>query len=286
MKPPAFDYLQVDTVSEAYDAWQSRAGDAVYLAGGHSIVPSLALRLQAPSMLIDISRIAELQGVELHDGWLRVGAMTRHVEVMHDVLIASHAQLLQLAAPHVAHPAIRNRGTIGGSISLADPAAEFPAAVLALRAEMEVAGPHGVRRIPADKFFVDIYETAMDPGEILIAVHIPPVVSGEVQAFDELVRRRGDYAMVGCAIQGVNVNGILSDISIAFFSVGSKPTRAQGAEAALQGCKLDDMTIAAAQRALINDLNPLDEPTIPAHMRIHLARVLFGRLLAQMGEQS
>lgn len=285
MKSPALDYLRVETLSAALDAFAGQEGDAIYLAGGHSVIPSLTLRLQAPSLLIDISHIAELSGVEVVDGWLRIGAMTRHAEMLSNPLIRAHAPLLKAAAPHVAHPAIRNRGTIGGSLSLADPASEFPAVAIAMRAEIEVVGPQGLRRIPADDFFLGLYETAMEPGEILRSVFVPPVAAGQVVAFDELARRRGDYAMVGAGIQASFDGDRLADIGIAFFSVGPKPTRTASVEAVLRGCVLDRETIKAAQAALADDLEPDDQPQMSGAMRLHLARVLLGRLLGNLGGQ-
>lgn len=279
MKSPALDYVRAESLSDAFDAFASQDGDALYLAGGHSIIPSLTLRLQAPALLIDISHIAELSGVEMIDGWLRIGAMTRHAEAITDPLITRHAPLLAAAAPHVAHPAIRNRGTIGGSLSLADPASEFPAVAVALRAELEVVGPDGTRRIPAEDFFQGLYETAMAPGEILRSILVPPVPKGQVVAFDELNRRRGDYAMVGAALQASMDGDRCNNISIVFFSVGSRPTRAAGAEAVLRGNGLEAETIKAAQSALADDLQLEDEPQMSASMRLHLARVLLGRLL-------
>lgn len=283
MKSPALDYLRVETLSAALDAFAGQGGEAIYLAGGHSVVPSLTLRLQAPSLLIDISRIAELSGIELIDGWLRIGAMTRHAEMISNPLIAAHAPLLSAAAPHVAHPAIRNRGTIGGSLSLADPASEFPAVAIAMRSEIEVVGPQGPRRVSADDFFLGLYETAMAPGEILRSVFVPPVAAGQVVAFDELARRRGDYAMVGAGIQASLEGGRVEDASIAFFAVGSRPTRAASVEAALSGRMLDAVAIKAAQAVLADDLEPDDQPNMSAAMRLHLARVLLGRLLGNLG---
>ena len=283
MKSPALDYLRVETLSAALDAFAGQGGEAIYLAGGHSVMPSLTLRLQAPSLLIDISRIAELSGVELIEGWLRIGAMTRHAEMISNPLITAHAPLLKAAAPHVAHPAIRNRGTIGGSLSLADPASEFPAVAIAMRAEIEVVGPQGARRVKADDFFLGLYETAMAPGEILRSVFVPPVAEGQVAAFDELARRRGDYAMVGAGIQASLEGGRVEDISIAFFAVGSKPTRTANVEAALSDRMLDAVAIKAAQAALADDLEPDDQPHMSAAMRLHLARVLLGRLLGSLG---
>ena len=282
MKSPALDYIRVDTLSAALEAFAAEDGDAVYLAGGHSIIPSLTLRLQAPSLLIDISRIAELSGVALEDGWLRIGAMTRHVEALTNPLIGEYASLFTAAAPYVAHPAIRNRGTIGGSISFADPASEFPAVAVALRCEFEVVGANGARRIPADDFFLGLYETAIAPGEILRSIYVPPAVAGQVVVFDELARRRGDYAMVGAGLQAVMNVGCVDDISIAFFSVGLKPVRAASAEVVLRGTNLDAAVIASAQAALADDLDPDDQPDMPASMRMHLARVVMGRLLGKL----
>lgn len=284
MKAPAFDYVSAGSVSEAIAMRAAHGEDAIYLAGGHSVVPSLTLRLQAPSILIDISKIAELSGVELIDGWLRIGAMTRHVEVLKHPLIAKHAPLLAAAAPYVAHPAIRNRGTIGGSVALADPASEFPAMMLAIRAELEVVGPEGVRRMAADDFFQDLYETAMAPGEILRSILVPPLIEGTVFAFDELARRRGDYALVGAGLQLVIKEGVVMAADIALFSVGHTPTRARNAQAAMMGKQLDTDAIAAAQSALSDDLDLSDEPQMPASMKLHLARVLVGRLLGKLGE--
>ncbi|TDE37954.1 FAD binding domain-containing protein [Antarcticimicrobium sediminis] len=282
MKSPAFEYVRAESVADAMSAYAEADGDAVYLSGGHSVVPSLALRLQAPALLIDLSNIAALSGISLHDGWLRIGAMTRHVQALKDPLIAAHAPLFTAAAPFVAHPAIRNRGTLGGSLAHADPASEFPAAAVAMRAELEIASSQGIRRVPADDFFVDIYETAIEPGEVLQAIHVPSPVAGQVIGFDEIARRRGDYAMVGAAVQAVSRGSGLEDVSIALFSVGNHPVRARKAQAALTGRMIDADAIADAQAALEDDLDPPDDPQFPASMRLHLARVLLGRVLANL----
>ena len=285
MKSPALDYVRVDSLSAAFDAFAAKDADVQYLAGGHSIVPALNLRLQAPSLLIDISRIPELSGVELSDGWLRIGAMTRHAEALTHPLIIEHAPLLHAAAPFVAHPAIRNRATIGGNLVLADPASEFPAVAVAMQAEMEIVGQNEVRRVPADEFFVGLYETAMKPGEILRSLFVPRAREGQRVAFDELSRRRGDYAMVGAAVQAVMADEQLSDIRIAFLSVGDRPVRAATAEASLRGGGLDATSIKAAQAVLAADLVLEDLSQMPAATRLHLARVLLGRLLCRLGGQ-
>ena len=282
MKSPAFDYIRADSVAGALRSYADADGDAVYLAGGHSVMPSLSLRLQAPSLIVDLSEIVDLSGIWVEDGWLRIGAMTRHVQAITDPLIAQYAPLFTAAAPHVAHPAIRNRGTLGGSLAHADPASEFPASAVAMRAEMEIIGVDGARRVGADDFFIDIYETAIEPGEILQAIYVPAPVKGHVFGFDEIARRRGDYAMVGAAVQATASGDILNDVSIALFSVGNRPTRAVCAQQVLNGRRVDAAAIADAQAALADDLDPTDDPQFPARMRMHLARVLLGRVLAKL----
>lgn len=284
MKARAFSYYRPATITEALTAFAEAGGDASYIAGGQSLVPALALRLQAPERLIDITHIPELRGTSQEDGSLRLGALTRHVEAHDDPLIARCAPLLALAAPHVAHPAIRNRGTLGGSVALADPASEFPAMMLAMDAEMEIVGPEGARRVPAATFFQDLYQTAIEPGELLVAFHIPLAQPQHRCAFDELARRRGDYAIVGCGAMLGLEGTLVADARIAFLSVGPVPVRARTAEAVLAGGMLDAAAIRRAQAALADDLDPQDDEQVPAAMRLHLARVLLGRLLGRIAE--
>ena len=281
MKIPAFAFERANSLADAFAAFAA-SDEAVFLAGGHSVVPSLALRLQAPEKLIDISQIDELRGISVVNGTLRIGALTRHSEVASDALIRTHAPLLALAAPFVAHPAIRNRGTIGGNLVHADPASEFPAVMLALEAEMEITCPGGTRFVAAHEFFKDIYETACKAGEILVAIHVPVVAQNTRCVFDEFVRRHGDYAMVGCGIQITFDGAIVRDPRISFLSVGSTPLRASGVEGVLEGSTLSSGLIARAQDVLENDLEPLEDPNVPVEMRLHLARVLMRRLLERM----
>lgn len=282
VKARAFSYVRPASIAEALAAFAEAGGDASYIAGGQSLVPALALRLQAPERLIDIAHIPELRGVAVHEGRLRLGALTRHVEAAGDPLIAQYAPLLALAAPHVAHPAIRNRGTLGGSVSLADPASEFPAMMLAMGAEMEIAGAEGMRRVPAEDFFQDLYQTALELGELLVAFHVPLAGPSHRCAFDEFARRRGDYAIVGCGVM-LRIDGIsVDEARIAFLSVGPTPLRAKAAEAALGGVVLDAESIRRAQAALTEDLAPAEDEQVPAAMRLHLARVLLGRLLGRI----
>jgi len=283
VKARAFSYFRASTIDEALAAHARCGGEARFIAGGQSLVPALALRLQAPQLLIDIAHIAELRGVSRQGDWLRIGALTRHREMLSEPLIGAHAPLLAAAAPHVAHPAIRNKGTLGGSVALADPASEFPAMVLAMGAEIEIVGPNGLRRVAADDYFIDLFETALAPGELLTAVHVPVTGPQHRFAFDELARRRGDYALVGCGMLAACEGSRIDRIRIAFFSVGNTPLRARRAEAALAGAVLDAARIAAAQAALDGDLSPPDDDQVPAPMRRHLARVLLGRLLGRLG---
>lgn len=271
---------------EALKAFEEAGDDASYIAGGQSLVPALALRLQAPQLLIDIAHIPDLRGIELHGDWLRIGALTRHHEVLADPLIREHAPLYSEAAPHVAHPAIRNKGTLGGSISHADPASEFPAMTLALGAELEIAGRDGARRVPADDFFLDLFQTAIEPGELLVAIHVPVVRPGHRWAFHELARRRGDFALVGCGILAGFSDDVIEQIRIAFFSVGSTPVRVRQAEDSLIGKKLDQAAIVAAQAIVGDDLDPPEDEHTPPAMKRRLARVLLGRLLGQIARQA
>lgn len=284
MKAPAFDYRRVASVAEALDAYSSCGGEARYLAGGQSLLPALNLRLDAPDLLIDIGRIAALRGVAVDGDTLRIGALTRHAETLASPLVAAHAPILTQAAAYMAHPAIRNLGTMGGSLSLADPASELPACMRALGATLEITGPDGIRGVPADAFFRDLYETALVPGELLTAVRVPLAAPGARMHFAEIARRRGDYAMVGIAANLVLTDGLVTSARLGFCSVGPTPMRAPGAEAALTGHPLDADAIAAARAALADDLAPDDDDGLSAAARMHLARVLLGRVLAALGE--
>ena len=284
MKARAFKYFRAQSLEDALQAFDGAGGEGCYLAGGQSLVPSLSLRLQAPELLIDISRIEALTGISRSGNVLRVGALTRHVEMLTSPEIARHAPLLRRAAPFVAHPAIRNMGTFGGTLALADPSAEFPAMTLAMDAEFEIASLKGTRTTKADGFFKGLFETGLEPGEILTAIHIPCFGETERCVFDELARRRGDYALVGAGVQGTFAQDVVSAIRIAFLSVGPTPLRARHAEAAITGRTLSADTISDAQAALSDDLDPEDNDETSATMRMHLARVVLARLLGRLSQ--
>ena len=281
MKAPAFDYVRAKSLPEAL-ALLSRHGDeAKVIAGGQSLVPALNLRLLSPRLLVDIGGLGELKGIAAAGGKLRIGALTRHAELMDSSEVAAQAPLIARGIRHVAHPAVRNRGTIGGSLANADPATELPACMLALRAEIVAAGPDGERRIAAQKFFTGLYETALAADEILVAVEVPAIRLDERCAFLELARRRGDYALVGLAAQGAVRDGALSDLRLAWFGVGAKPTLAEAAAARLVG-PATEAALAEAQAALVSDLDPQDDIQASAATRLHLARVLLRRAVHEL----
>lgn len=282
VKARAFDYTRPTSVREALQLFVGADGDASYVAGGQSLIPALALRLQAPGLLIDIARLDELRGLSVEEGYLRIGATTRHCEILSADLVRKHAPLLARAAPFVAHPAIRNKGTFGGSLALADPASEFPAMALALDAEIEIASLEGERRVRADEFFLGLYETALQPGEMIRAVYVPVATENTRCVFDELARRRGDYALVGAGVNADIQDGRIKRIAIAFLAVGPTPIRARTVEDILSGSRLTPDLIRAAQDALSPDIDPSGDEHTPAEMRRHLARVLLGRLLGRL----
>jgi aerobic carbon-monoxide dehydrogenase medium subunit len=284
VKARAFKYFRAESLEDALQAFDRAGVEGCYLAGGQSLVPSLSLRLQAPELLIDISRITALTGISRSGNVLRVGALTRHAEMLTSPEIARHAPLLRRAAPFVAHPAIRNMGTFGGTIALADPSAEFPAMTLAMDAEFEIASLAGTRTTKADGFFRGLFETGLQPGEILTAINIPCFGAADRCVFDELARRRGDYALVGAGVQANFTQDLVSKVRIAFLSVGPTPVRARHAEAAITGRALSADAISDAQAALGDDLDPEDNEETSATMRMHLARVLLGRLLGRLSQ--
>jgi len=254
--------------------------DARILAGGQSLIASLNLRLSEPRVLVDITHLPDLSGITVADGVLSIGALVRHVEIDRSELVRIHVPLLAQAVRHVAHPAIRNRGTIGGSLSLNDPAAEYPACAVALGATMRLRGPAGVRRVPAAEFFRGVYATALRPDEMLEAAEFPVQRPGERSVFLELARRHGDYAMVGLAVHGRLGQGGAEALRCVFMAVGDGPVEARlAAAAACTGPR--NSRLAAAQAALADDLDPAGDLNASPATRLHLARVLLGRALAE-----
>ena len=247
------------------------------IAGGQSLVPALNLRLAAPSLLVDIGHLDELRGIAVEGETVRIGALTRHVDIERSEEIARRAPLLSAAIVHVAHPAIRNRGTFGGSIANADPASELPACALALGATIVARSAEGERRIHADEFFTGIYETALSATEIITSVEVPADGASHRFAFHELARRSGDYAVVGLAARAMVEDGVCRELRLAWFGVGDKPTLAPNAAEVLIGVAPDDAGVERAGHALSDDLDPQDDLQASRAMRFHLARVLLKR---------
>ncbi|MBX6329780.1 MAG: xanthine dehydrogenase family protein subunit M [Pseudolabrys sp.] len=275
MKPAPFAYKKARSVEEAIALLGTR--EARLLAGGQSLIAMLNMRLAAPALLVDINGIDGLGGIGERDGMVEIGALVRHAEAERSAIIAARAPLLARAIPHIGHVAIRNRGTVGGSLALADPAAELPACLLALGGEVDVRGPNGARRIGAEEFFTGLFETALAPDEMLTAIRVPAAGRDARIGFAELSRRHGDYALVGLAASARADGGRLADLRLAFFGVGPRPVRARKAEAALA-----DGDVEAAVEAL--DLDPPDDAQAAGAVKRHLAGVLLRRVARQLTE--
>ena len=280
MKPAPFAYAKARSLDHAIELLSEDA--ARVLAGGQSLIPVLNMRLDAPKLLVDINGLEGLDRIELVGDELRVGALVRHAEALRSPLIAQHAPLIAAALPYVGHAAIRNRGTIGGSIALADPAAELPACLLALGGSVEISGRGGSRTVPADAFFRGLFETAVGPGEVLTAVRVPVAKGGATFGFQELSRRHGDYALVGLAAATTGTNGS-GRPRLVFFGVGPTPVRATGAEQALSARNFPD-AIDDAVAAIATDLDPGDDIHGSGAVRKHLAGVLLRRVLQNWTE--
>ena len=286
MKAAAVRYARPESLTQAFALLAEHGDSAQILAGGQSLVPMLNLRLAQPELLIDITRIPGLNAITVENGVVRIGALVTHRELEHSFLIARHAPLLAKAVPHVAHVAIRNSGTVGGSVALADPAAEYPACLLALDASIVLASSNGERRLRAGDFFQGIYSTAIEPGELVSAIEFAASGSGQVFAFAELARRHGDYAMIGLAAvarrDGSGGAARLSELRLAFLGAGPTPMLAQQAAAQVIGRILDNASVLAAQNMLENELSPLDDLNAKAATKLHMARILLARVLREL----
>ncbi len=276
MIPARFDYIRADSLDGAVSALADAGEDAKVLAGGQSLLPLLRLRLAYPSVLVDIGRVAELRGVREEGDRVVVGAMTTHYEVLHAPLVHSHIGLLAAATGTVADPAVRHRGTLGGSLAHADPAGDLPAVAVALDAEFVVAGPTGRRTIPADQFFLDYLQTALQPDELLVEVSFPRLTGWgfDYQKFQRVAQA---WAIVGVAAAVRRENGSIAEARVGLTNMGSIPVRARRTEAALAGAGLDAIRSAAESAA--EGTNPAADLSAQPDYRRHLARVLTRRAL-------
>jgi carbon-monoxide dehydrogenase medium subunit len=281
MKASAFAYARATSVANALELLAVHGDKAKVLSGGQSLIPAMNLRLIAPELIVDIGELAELRGIAVNGETLVIGALTRHADLLKSSHIVKCAPLLKAAVAHVAHPAIRNRGTVGGSLAQADPASELPACMLALGATVVVRGPGGERRIAAETFFTGIYETKLAPQDLLVAIEVPVARSGAVHFFQEFARRHGDYAMVGLAAQAVLQGDGFADLRLGYFAVGDKPVLAKAA-GKLIGVAITPALLAEASAALSDELDPHEDQQATPTMRRHLAKVLLMRCVATL----
>ena len=282
MKSPAFDYQRAESQQHVFELLARHGDDARVLAGGQTLLATLNMRLSQPALLIDIGRLDALRGISVDGGSLRIGALTRHVEVEESALVAQHAPLLRQAAPHIAHRAIRNRGTFGGALAYADPAAEWPACVLALNGTLVLGSQRGERRVAAADFFRGLYSTALQDGELLLACELPCAAAGEKQDFSELARRQGDYAVAGLAARALRDGERLHELRLVFLSLGDRPLRAPQCEAVLQGGALTSARIDQADAALRAELNAFADLTHSAAAKRQLAATLMRRAVQRL----
>ncbi|TFG66573.1 MAG: xanthine dehydrogenase family protein subunit M [Gemmatimonadales bacterium] len=284
MKPAPFEYVRPASVVEAIAALTEGGFGAKPLAGGQSLIPAMNFRLAQPALLVDLGSLDELRGIRVQeDGALLIGAMTSHRDVERSDLVARHSPLLAEVMPWIAHPQIRNRGTLGGSLAHADPAAELPSVMQALGAVLHVRGPDGERTIPVDDFYYGLFTTALEPDELLVAVEISALPSGSRSAFEEISRRHGDFALAGVAVVvEPDENDAVKCARISLLSVGDGPVLAERAMASLAGRSLTPDAIREAARVTAEDLDPPGDIHASSEFRRHLAGVLTARALERI----
>jgi len=277
MKPATFEYVVVDSVMKAVTVLSEARGEAKILAGGQSLVPMLNFRLVRPAILVDINRIRELAFIEETGNTIRVGALTRHYELEISPVLAKHLPVVASAMTHVAHLAIRNRGTIGGSLSHADPAAELPMMALLLNARLHVVSSKGERTVAALDFFRDALTVDLGEDEIVTEIHLPKLPPNTGWGFEEVARRAGDFAVAAVAATVTASDGKIEEVRIALTGVAPTPVRAQKAEALLRGEKIETKLIERVIEAVRSMIAPDSDLHASSDYRRHLAGVLTGR---------
>src|SRR5258705_1103607 len=281
MKASAFAYARATSVANALDLLAAHGDRAKVLSGGQSLMPAMNLRLISPELIVDIGELTELRGIAVTGKSVRIGALTRHVDLARSGEIAAHAPLLVDAIAHVAHPAIRNRGTLGGSLAHADPASELPACMLALNATIIVRRQGVERRIAARDFFTGIYETALSVQELLIALEVAVAQKNSRYFFDEFARRHGDYAIAGLAAQAIVQGGLFTDLRTAFFAVADRPILAKAATK-LINVGITPTVLAEASATLAEELDRHEYQQASAAIRRHLAKILLARCVSAL----
>jgi carbon-monoxide dehydrogenase medium subunit len=279
MIPIAFDYEVAESVDHAIELLGQHGDEAKLLAGGHSLLPIMKLRLAAPAVLVDLGRISDLNYVRDEGDHIAIGAMTRHTDVEHDDVLQEHCGLLSYTASFVGDPQVRHRGTIGGSISHGDAASDLPSALLALEGTFVVKGPGGERTVAAGDFFQDYLQTDLAPDEVLTEIRVPKLGSNTGWSYKKFNRRAQDWAVVGAAVVVEKSNGTISSARIGLTNMGSTPLRATAAEGALSGA--DASSVAEATGSADEGTSPSSDIAASAEYRRHLARVLTRRAVEE-----
>jgi len=286
MKAPAFSYTRPRSLVEALHLLEAHGDEARLLAGGQTLLATLNMRLSEPALLIDMQGVTELKGISQIGACLRIGAMVTHTEIEASPLVAQHTPLLRMAAPHIAHRAIRNLGTFGGSIAYGDPAAEWPACLLALDGFVVVRSLRAERRIAARDFFTGLYTTELAANEIIVACEVPVAKATQHVVFDELARRHGDYAVVGLAVSAQCEQGVFDQVRIAWLGVTNMPWRSTQTEQIVQGQRFSEALLAQASQTLRTELQPEADLTHSVAAKRHLAGVMLQRALKALHAQS
>jgi carbon-monoxide dehydrogenase medium subunit len=281
MIPASFDYVRASSLAQAIGLLQNDPDGSKLVAGGHTLIPTLKLRLASPALLIDINGIDELKGIEIGDR-IRIGALTTHAELLASKPLQEVLPIFHQAADLIADPQVRNRGTIGGSLANADPAADWPAVVVALKGELELAGPTGRRRVAAKDFFVDIMTTALEPEEVLVAIHIPRPTPAAQFRYRKIRHPASGYAVVGVAVALGLHDGLVSEAAIAITGATGRAFAAESASAHLIGKPLSDENIASAALLASEQAECLSDHYASADYRKHLVKTEVGRALTSL----
>jgi carbon-monoxide dehydrogenase medium subunit len=281
MKPAPFDYVRPGTVAEACRILDEAGGGATVIAGGQTLMPLLNLRMSQPFILVDVNGIAELKGVSRVEGGTRVGPATRQADALSDETLARHLPAMVQALHHVGHYQTRNRGTVGGSVALGEPAAEMPATAVALGASIEIASARGTRSVKAEAFYLGPYMTALEPDELVTGIVYPDWPDGHLVLFREVAQRPGDFALVGMVGALALEQGSIARAGIAWFGMGPTPIRARQAEAALLGKTLAEIDPEAVAALAVADTAPFDDHHASAEYRRTVGRRIFARTLRE-----
>jgi aerobic carbon-monoxide dehydrogenase medium subunit len=281
-----FNYESPGTLAEAISLLQKHGEEAKILSGGHSLIPMMKLRFASPEYLIDINNIPGLAYIKEEAGVVKIGALTREVEIEHSDLLRKHFPIFPDVTKQIADPQVRNRGTIGGNLAHGDAANDHPAVMLALNATVIATGPGGVRSIPIDEFFFGFYQTALQHGDILTEIQIPVPPKGTGSAYHKLERKVGDYATAGCAVQiTVDTKGVCTAAGIGLTNVNATPLRASRSEQALIGKPITDATIAEAAKFASEDCSPSSDLRGSEEYKRHCVAVLIKRMVKQAQER-